>query len=403
MTLNRRDLLFGLGGGAAGLALTPVPWKLLDDVSIWTQHRRALPVPPGGEVSFSPAACTLCPAGCALRVRRVGPRPVSASGEARHPLGGGACAIGLTLHQLAYHPLRLPAPARRAGARLEPIAREAAVAAIVSGVRAAARAGQSVLVLDRRPGRVVSQAWCELLAGVPGGVYATVPGEDATLAALQGALAEPSPLGVDLEHARTVLSFGAPLLDGWGRPGRMLEARSRLRVRAGRHLALAERGARGRVDRSRAAVRGPALAGARARRPPPRARARRRGRPPCAGAVRPGDGRCAHRDRGHSHRGARPLARRRRARHCARGRRARQRTALGRHGEGDRAARRGARQRGPRRRVPAPASPAGPRRRRRGRDARLAARAAGRLRAGGHPRRGRRRPLAALVARSRAR
>ena len=69
MALTRRDLLFGLGGGALGVALTPVPWKLLDDVSIWSQHRRALPIPPAGEVTFRPTACTLCPAGCALRVR----------------------------------------------------------------------------------------------------------------------------------------------------------------------------------------------------------------------------------------------------------------------------------------------------------------------------------------------
>jgi anaerobic selenocysteine-containing dehydrogenase len=95
MTPNRRELLFGLGGGAAGIALSPVPWKLLDDVSIWTQHRRALPAPARGAVTFSPAACTLCPGGCALRVRSVGGRPVSAVGERAHPVGGGACPIGL--------------------------------------------------------------------------------------------------------------------------------------------------------------------------------------------------------------------------------------------------------------------------------------------------------------------
>ncbi len=230
MNLKRRDLLYGLGGGAAGLALTPAPWKLLDDLAIWTQHRRALPVPARGEVTFKPAACTLCPGGCALRVRCVGPRPVSAVGEAQHPLGGGACALGLTAHQLAYHPLRLAAPARRSGERLEPVPLEAALAEIAAAARAAQKAGQSVMVLDRRPGRVASQAWRELLAGIPGGIYATVPGEEATLAAVQASLAQPSTLGLDLERTRTLLSFGAPVLDGWGRPGRIRSVRSRLRV-----------------------------------------------------------------------------------------------------------------------------------------------------------------------------
>jgi hypothetical protein len=226
MTLNRRDLLFGLGGGFAGMALTPVPWKLLDDVSIWTQHRRALPVPARGPVTWKAAACTLCPGGCALRVRCVGPRPVSLVGEPGHPLGGGACAFGLTLHHLAYHPLRLVGPARRVGERLEPVALDAAVATIVAAIAAADRDRQSVMVIDRRPGRVVSQAWRELLSGLPGGVYATVPGEEGTLSALGQAC----PLGIDLERTRTLLSFGAPVLDGWGRPGRLLGLRPRLRV-----------------------------------------------------------------------------------------------------------------------------------------------------------------------------
>ena len=226
MTLQRRDLLFGLGGGFAGLAFTPVPWKLLDDVSIWTQHRRALAVPARGPVVFKAAACTLCPGGCALRVRCVGPRPVSIAGEPRHPLGGGACALGLTLHHLAYHPLRLAAPARRVDGRLEPVALEAALATIAAAVAAANRAGQSVMVVDRRPGRVVSEAWRELLSAPASGVYATLPGEEGALAAAGQA----TPLGIDLERTRTLLSFGAPVLEGWGRPGRMLAARAGLRV-----------------------------------------------------------------------------------------------------------------------------------------------------------------------------
>ena len=113
MPLTRRDLLWSLGGGLAGVTLTPLPWKLLDDTAIWTQRRHALPVPPRGAIAFHPAACTLCAAGCPVRVRCVGARPVAVTGAALHPLGGGACALGLTLHHLAYHPLRLTAPARR--------------------------------------------------------------------------------------------------------------------------------------------------------------------------------------------------------------------------------------------------------------------------------------------------
>ena len=227
--LTRRDVLFGLGGGIAGTLLSPLPWTVLDDVAIWTQHRRALPIPRDGETSVRPVACTSCPAGCSLRVRSVAGRPVFVSGEASHPLGGGACPFGLTLHHLAHHPLRLTTPVRLdAHGTPTRVALGAAVAAAAGALRAASRSGRAVLVLDQRPGRAVSRAFRELLAAVPYGLYATPDGEGATLQVLSGAAG--GPLGIDLEHTRTLLSFGAPVLEGWGRPGRMLALRDRLRI-----------------------------------------------------------------------------------------------------------------------------------------------------------------------------
>ena len=171
MTITRRDVLWSLGGGLAGAAVTPLPWKLLDDTAIWTQRRHVLPVPPRGPVTYRPTACTLCPAGCALRVRCVGTQPVAVAGEARHPLGGGACALGLTLHHLACHPLRLVGPAVCVNGRRESATLDAAVERIARAVENAHRAGLRVMVLDRRPGRVVSAAWQRLLAACPQGLY----------------------------------------------------------------------------------------------------------------------------------------------------------------------------------------------------------------------------------------
>ena len=37
LRFTRRDVLFAATGSAAGLALSPVPWKLLGDSAIWTQ------------------------------------------------------------------------------------------------------------------------------------------------------------------------------------------------------------------------------------------------------------------------------------------------------------------------------------------------------------------------------
>ena len=271
MPVTRRDVLWGLGGGLAGAALTPVPWKLLDDTSIWTQRRHALPVPPRGPVTFRAAACTLCPGGCALRVRCVGARPVAVRGEARHPLGGGACAIGLTLHHLAYHPLRLAGPAVRASGRREPVALDAAVARVAPAVERAARGrpagdGPRPAPGPRRLRRLARVCWRRSRAAST----RRFPGEGETLAVLQEGLAKPQPLGLDLEGTCTLVSFGAPVLEGWGRPGRMLAARKGLRVvqvDAWRSpsAALADEWVADRPGRRRAA------------RPGPRARRRARG------------------------------------------------------------------------------------------------------------------------------
>ena len=54
-TLNRRDVLKFAAGGAVGAAMTPAPWKMLDDVAIWSQNWSWIPRPPKG-----PSSCGRC-------------------------------------------------------------------------------------------------------------------------------------------------------------------------------------------------------------------------------------------------------------------------------------------------------------------------------------------------------
>ena len=48
MKIDRRSFLSFVIGGAAGTALTPLPYKLTDDISIWTQNWPWTPVPADG-------------------------------------------------------------------------------------------------------------------------------------------------------------------------------------------------------------------------------------------------------------------------------------------------------------------------------------------------------------------
>jgi len=228
---ERRDLLKLAGGAAVGFMFTPAPWKLIDDLSIWTQNGPWIPKPLRGDINTKFTVCTLCPAGCAVRARGVGQQPVSLFGVAEHPLSHGVlCPLGFAGHHLAYHPLRAAEPLRLehkdAAVNAIPISRDAAVKEIAQAIQSKA-ADEYVAVIDARPDRTISLLYRQFLAGVPNGVYLTEPGGAcATLDTLQTLFDKPiGPIGLDLENTRTLLSFGAPILDGWGTPGRIVSLR----------------------------------------------------------------------------------------------------------------------------------------------------------------------------------
>ena len=95
MEINRRHFIALLAGGAAGINLTPLPWKLTDDIAIWTQNWPWVPVPPKGEFSHVKSVCRLCPGGCGITVRKVDGRAVKIEGRTDYPVNpGGICPLG---------------------------------------------------------------------------------------------------------------------------------------------------------------------------------------------------------------------------------------------------------------------------------------------------------------------
>lgn len=230
MNITRRELLTLAGGSLLGALFTPVPWKLLDDTAIWTQNWSLIPGLPRGPETFTCTACPLCTGGCALKARRVNGSPVSMVGLAEHPVSHGIlCPAGIAGHHLATHPLRLRQPHAFSGKGpdgiLAPVSPEGAVSEIARTIREILSSGSrgTIAVLDQRPGRAISHSYQTFLAQCPGGVYIVAPGsEDTTLNTLHSLCSfEEGVPGFDFEQTRVILSFGAPLLDGWGTPGRM--------------------------------------------------------------------------------------------------------------------------------------------------------------------------------------
>ena len=213
MKVSRRDLLLGSAGLTAGIFLTPVPWKVLDDVSIWTQNWPWIPQPPRGPVITKLAPCTLCSSGCAMRVRMAGGFPVGISGAASHPLTKGAlCPLGFAAHQLNWHPARLREVRHRGRTASWEEARAAFEKASSEG---------PVAIIDGRSGRAASAVLQSFAARHNGSYELILSAEEKSLCPYAQWSGIPvNSLGYDLEHARTIVSFGAPLLDGWGIPGR---------------------------------------------------------------------------------------------------------------------------------------------------------------------------------------
>ena len=193
MTTRRNAIKF-IAGAGVGALFTPAPWRLIRDTALWSQNWPGIPKPPRGAIAEKTKVCTLCPAGCAVRAKCVDGQPVAMAG-----VGGGLCATAVTAHQLPYWPERV---------KQGPVEEAKAAVAKVG-------AAERVAVLDLRPGRAASAVYRKAMAARTDGLY---------LAPRQPGVA------VNLGAAKTVISIGAPVLDGWVAPSAAWAARDKFRL-----------------------------------------------------------------------------------------------------------------------------------------------------------------------------
>lgn len=237
MKIDRRCFLSFVIGGAAGTALSPLPWKLTDDSSIWTQMWPWTPVPEDGEISYVNSTCTLCPGGCGITVRKINDRAVKIEGMKDHPVNdGGICLLGLSGLQLLYGPTRVKTPLKRVGdrgaGRWTKISWDAALSEIATRLKDLRTGGQAHTVgfisgSDRGTvSRLIDRF--TTVYGTPNVMQTTSILDSYELAfhLMQGVQARP---GFDLENSDFILSFGSGIIDGWGSPVRMFRANSNWR------------------------------------------------------------------------------------------------------------------------------------------------------------------------------
>jgi len=232
MKIDRRAFLSLSLGAAAGTAISPVPWKLIDDSSIWTQNWPWTPVPPVGKVTYVNSVCTLCPGGCGISVRKSGDRAIKIEGRDDHPINkGGICMLGLSGLQLLYGPTRIQTPLKRVGKRGEnkfkPISWNEALDIVqktLQPLREKKKTNELAGIFGTNQGTVFDLFSRFFQTFGSPNLFTMPSAENISAKGLEIMQGVNSPISYDIENADYILSFGAGLVDGWGAPGKMFVA-----------------------------------------------------------------------------------------------------------------------------------------------------------------------------------
>ncbi len=242
MKIDRRSFIaagLSLGAGAtAGTLLSPLPWKLMDDSSIWSQNWPWTPVPKDGEVTFENSVCTLCPGNCGITVRKIQNRIVKIEGMKDYPVNdGGVCILGLSNAQLLYGPTRIKSPMKKVGGKLRKISWEEAFSTIsekLSDLRSNGKSDKVACITDANSGAKTELLERFMKAYGSSNFYKKTSFIDSYKEVIKKMHGKNALPGFDVENSNLVLSFGSGIIEGWLSPLRMIKANSGLKNSKGK-------------------------------------------------------------------------------------------------------------------------------------------------------------------------
>jgi anaerobic selenocysteine-containing dehydrogenase len=235
LEISRREFMKLLGFSAAGATLGV--WGASSVLSVPDEvFQRALAGP--GIETWKNSICSLCGAGCGIRVRRIDGIPVRVIGNPLYPINRyGICPRAEAAVELLFHPDRLKQPLKRTGARgrgmWQPISWDEALGMVVGRLRELRRRGnpeQLVAVM-----RDVNTAMTDLLErfltayGSPNLLFTN----DGQINTVASALTHgwQQPVAYDFFNTNFVLNFGGDFLDDGPSPVRFNQIYAHLRNR----------------------------------------------------------------------------------------------------------------------------------------------------------------------------
>ena len=219
MGFGRREFLGISAGVAAGLALSPAPWRLARDLTRQSQDPPWLASLPKGQLLEATTTSLACFGAPGISVLAAQGRPLLVRGNPEHPLSRGALSPAAQAEAYSlYHPRRVMGPLRRnAAGALEPVSLAVALDLLAGKLKAAG--GEVLAVGPAREGTLQN-----LLAGFMAGFgdsdgsggpgrYGRMPCEADTARsalALMGGTGQP---GYDLDNASGLVLLGADAFD----------------------------------------------------------------------------------------------------------------------------------------------------------------------------------------------
>ncbi len=215
MGFDRRTFIQASVGVTVGILFTPVPWKLADDVSIWTQNWPWIPKLKYGEQLDKPAVSKLCDSGCAVNVRTVAGNAFGTEGNVDNPLSrGGICPICANGVQVMNSPNRVKGPMKKVGDTFEPVTWDDARALLADKLAAG---GGKVAVISGDQTGTANEVFSGFLAGLGSEDFFQMPCDmQAASRAYNGVMGGAGQVGYDLENADYVLLAGADAFESWG-------------------------------------------------------------------------------------------------------------------------------------------------------------------------------------------
>ncbi|CAM2060563.1 Menaquinone reductase, molybdopterin-binding-like subunit [Desulfovibrionales bacterium] len=214
--MDRRDFVKFLVGGATGTFLTPIPWKLTDDLSIWSQNWPWIPKNYKGASEYVPTVSKLCPSSCGMLIRTVAGAPVCAHGNPDNPLSGGKIsALAAAEIQLLYSPARLRRPLMRSTDDTYVAVTWDEAMVILKEKLNKAKAKTTVISGDETG--TINEIFSAFLTNLGSSNYFLMPGEiQPASKAWNELLSGSGQIGYDLEGANYVLALSADILESWG-------------------------------------------------------------------------------------------------------------------------------------------------------------------------------------------